>query len=321
MGRKIEDVDVRAPNAILNLSGWSKPSSTIRGLLLIAITLSIFYFLFRRIPLAEVLGLLSRVPPRAWGCAAFLTLTFPVLSALRWHLILRVMGYSVSVPRCLLIIMGIWPLSSISPSKAGDLLKALSLRDEIRPALVAGSVLAERALDVLTLSLFALAGGLVFREFHIASMAAAVTGAMLCVLLAARFGIRLPVGHKFHQTVQDLFQSLKRIGSRPGPCAAILALTTANWAASIVQTKILFDAVGASVPLGFTAAALPIAIFVGLLPITLGGMATRDSAMVILFSAFATSSQSLAVGLLYSFFGYWLLAVLGIPYVKKALHL
>ena len=65
MGRKIEDVDVRAPNAILNLSGWSKPSSTIRGLLLIAITLSIFYFLFRRIPLAEVLGLLSRVPPRA----------------------------------------------------------------------------------------------------------------------------------------------------------------------------------------------------------------------------------------------------------------
>lgn len=321
MGRKIEDIDVRAPNALLNLSGWGKLSSKIRGVLLIAFTLSIFYFLFRRIPLAEVLGLLSGVPPWAWGCAAFLTLTFPVLSALRWHLILGVMGYSVSVPRCLVIIMGIWPLSSISPSKAGDLLKALSLRNEIRPALVAGSVLTERTLDVLALSLFALAGGLMFRDFHIASMAAAVTGAVLFVLLIARSGMRLPVGHKLHQTIQDLFQSLKWISSRPGPCAVILVLTAANWAASIVQTKILFDAVGAPVPLGFTAAALPIAIFAGLLPITFGGMATRDGAMVILFSAFATSSQSLAVGLLYSFFGYWLLAVLGIPYVKKALHL
>jgi hypothetical protein len=50
-------------------------------------------------------------------------------------------------------------------------------------------------------------------------------------------------------------------------------------------------------------------------------MATRDSAMVVLFSAFASSSQALAAGILYSFFGYWLLAVAGIPFIRKALNL
>ena len=86
-----------------------------------------------------------------------------------------------------------------------------------------------------------------------------------------------------------------------------------------VQTKLLFDGVGVGVPLGFTAAALPVAIFVGLLPITCGGMGTRDSAIAVLFAEFATAPQALAVALLYSFFGYWLLAVVGIPFVKKAI--
>ena len=89
----------------------------------------------------------------------------------------------------------------------------------------------------------------------------------------------------------------------------------------LILTRILFGGVNAAVPLGFTATALPIAIFAGLIPITLGGMGTRDTAMVVLFAAYASSSQALAVALLYSFFGYWLLAVVGIPYIRKALNL
>jgi len=50
-------------------------------------------------------------------------------------------------------------------------------------------------------------------------------------------------------------------------------------------------------------------------------MGTRDLALVTLFAPFASSSQALAVGLLYSFFGHWLLAVLGLPFVRRALTL
>jgi hypothetical protein len=89
----------------------------------------------------------------------------------------------------------------------------------------------------------------------------------------------------------------------------------------MVQTKLLFGGVGAVVPLGFTVAALPVVLFVGLLPITFAGMGTRDSAMLVMFFAYATQAQILAVGLLYTFFGYWLLALVGFPFVKKALQL
>jgi hypothetical protein len=88
-----------------------------------------------------------------------------------------------------------------------------------------------------------------------------------------------------------------------------LLLTALNWFASMVQTKLLFGGVGAVVPLGFTVAALPVVLFVGLLPITFAGMGTRDSAMLVMFFAYATQAQILAVGLLYTFFGYWLLAL------------
>lgn len=114
---------------------------------------------------------------------------------------------------------------------------------------------------------------------------------------------------------------VRSLGTSPGLLGGFLLLTALNWFASMVQTKLLFGGVGAVVPLGFTVAALPVVLFVGLLPITFAGMGTRDSAMLVMFFAYATQAQILAVGLLYTFFGYWLLALVGIPFVKNALHL
>jgi hypothetical protein len=314
-----ELVDTQADSSLFKLSGWGQRNSLLRGLLLVVLTLLVFYLLFRRIDLSLVIALLRTIPAGTWSVATLLTLSFPVMSAVRWHLILRTMGFDVSTARCLLIIVGIWPLSSVSPSKAGDLLKAVSLRHKIGPVVVAGSVLTERALDLLMLAAFALIGGLFFRDLRITAVAAVVMLGVIAAVMVAWLDIELPVGQKLQGKLKELLHSIRVLGTQPITLIAILVLTVANWLASIVQTKLLFDGVGASVPLGFTAAALPVAIFVGLLPITFGGMGTRDSAMVVLFAAFATASQALAVGLLYSFFGYWLLAIVGIPFVKKAL--
>jgi glycosyltransferase 2 family protein len=75
--------------------------------------------------------------------------------------------------------------------------------------------------------------------------------------------------------------------------------------------------VDANVPLLYTFAALPPALFAGLMPFTLGGMGTRDSVIMLLFEGYATTAQSLTVGILYSFFGRWLLSILGIPFLQR----
>ena len=312
-------VDTQPGGSLLKLSGWGQRNSLLCGLLLVALTLLVFYLLFRRIDLSQVIALLVVIPASTWLVATLLTLSFPVMSAVRWHLILHTMGFNVSTTRCLLIIVGLWPLSSVSPSKAGDLLKVVSLRREIGPMVVAGSVLTERALDLLMLAVFALIGGLFFSDLRIVTVAAIVISGVSAAAMVARLDIEMPLGQKLQSKLKELLHSIRVLGTQPITLVAILVLTAANWLASIVQTKLLFDGVGASVPLVFTAAALPVGIFVGLLPITFGGMGTRDSAMVVLFAGFATAPQALAVGLLYSFFGYWLLAIVGIPLVKKAL--
>lgn len=304
---------------VARLSGWAERRGQLKGILLIAITLVVFFVLFRRIDFATVLETLSVIPPWAWLVSLLLTLSFPILSALRWHYTLRAIGHHVPVSRCLKIILGTSPISAIAPSKAGDLLKALSLRGEISVLEVGGTVLAERALDVLVLAGLAFLSGLLVEHALITRFAAAIVGVGIVGLLVLPMlvaSIRKPA---LRGRLERLIRVLHALREQPAIAFAIVFLTALNWFASIVQTHILLLAVGAHPPFWLTAATLPIAIFIGLIPITLGGMGTRDAALVTLLSSAATAPQALAVGLLYSFFGYWLLAIFGLPFMNSAL--
>jgi uncharacterized protein (TIRG00374 family) len=87
---------------------------------------------------------------------------------------------------------------------------------------------------------------------------------------------------------------------------------------SILQVLLLFYAVGISLPVlaGFTV--IPVVVLVGLLPVTIGGMGTRDAAFVVLFASYADPASLVAIGLLYAIFRYWLLALVGIPFMLRA---
>ena len=292
----------------------------LRGVLLLLATALVLCFLIRRAEWQTIGRLLRTIPLSVWTLAVALTLTFPILMAWRWQLVLAALGVKIPVKQCLLIVVGVWPLSAISPSKSGDLLRAVSLRDRVPPVVTAGSVLAERVLDVFVLALFAAGGGLYFHNNLIV-----LAGAGVLTLVAAAFAVahsnwRFPID-KVQASLDQLLQSMRALLDQPRYLAAALCITGANWMASIIQTQLLFSALEVALPLSFTMAALPVAIFVGLIPITFAGMGTRDSAMVFLFSQFADLSEILTVSLLYTFFGYWLLAFLGIPFVKKAMRL
>jgi len=98
----------------------------------------------------------------------------------------------------------------------------------------------------------------------------------------------------------------------------ILAITASNWFLSFFQVWLCYRAFNTEVPLTYVFAALPMAIFTGLLPVTLSGMGTRDSAVIYLFQNYAAYEVNLAIGILYAIFGYWLLALLGVPFMRAA---
>jgi uncharacterized membrane protein YbhN (UPF0104 family) len=209
-------------------------------------------------------------------------------------------------------------MGTITPSKSGDLMKAYYLKDRVPVGQVVGSVLAERILDVLVLLALALGGCLAFGRHALAAAAGlGLAGGLASIVVVLRF--RLPLPARVSAKLEPVLGALRLLARSPSLLLPVLVYTVLNWLASIVQVVLAYRALGAQVPIVFSAGALPLAIFVGLLPFTLSGMGTRDAAIIALFARFAPKEVSLGVGLLYSLFGYWIPAVVGLPFLHRAL--
>ena len=281
-------------------------------------TVIVFWLLSRQVDFGEVKQTLSgaHIPTLAFG--ASFTFLFPVFSSLRWRRMLQALGHEVPFRDCFDMIMAAWPMGTITPSKTGDFVKAYYLKDRAPVRVVLGSVLAERTLDVLVLLALAVMGCVFFQRWGLALIAgAALLGGLLAILVLLRF--RLPIPRKLKEKLAGVLGSLRLLARTPALLGVVILYTVLNWSCSIAQLVLCYRALGVEVPMIFAAGALPLAIFVGLLPLTLSGMGTRDAALISLFAPYATSEVSLGVGLLYSLFGYWLPALAGVPFMRRAL--
>ncbi|MFN8547531.1 MAG: lysylphosphatidylglycerol synthase transmembrane domain-containing protein [Candidatus Eisenbacteria bacterium] len=284
------------------------------------LTAGVFWGLFRflRLDYRTVLGRLAAADKPMLLAAAAVSLLFPTLSALRWRRVLKALGYVVPYRDCFDMIMAAWPMGTITPSKTGDFVKAYYLKERVPVTLVLGSVLAERLFDVLVLLLLAALGSMLHAQWHYVLLAG---GGFLVGLLGifALLTLRLPVPKKFEPKVEPMLRALRVIFASPELLLAVTLYTVLNWFASIAQLVLCYAALGSPVPILFAMGALPLAIFAGLLPFTLSGMGTRDSALIFLFLPYAPHDVSLGVGLLYSLFGYWIPAVIGLPFLRRAM--
>lgn len=290
----------------------------IRMAVLAIVTLVIFFLIFKRVPFHSVRELVEDARALPLVAGVLLTVSFPILSAWRWRVVMQAMDKRLAFGEAFSITMASWTLSTFTPSKGGDLAKAYFLRGRFPVSTILGSVLAERLIDVLTLLLFCLVGSLAYRW----STLAAISGGLLAAGILgtiALLTIRLPVPVKLRPKVERLLEALRCLVRRPRYLLAACACISANWGASVLQTWLFYLALRTAVPFAHVLAALPAAIFVGLIPVTVAGMGTRDAALIRLLAGAAPAPVSLGVGLLYSLCGYWLPGLAGLPFLRTAL--
>ena len=295
-------------------------SSTLRIICVIAITIAIFFIIFTKIGFYSVVDVLLHANIFYLLIALLLLFAILLITAKRWQTILETMGYNFGYKECFNLIMAAFPLTSITPSKSGDVIKAYYLKDKIPASKTVGSVITERMFDLFTLVLFSLIGMTFCEKYELAGVAFVILVCIIAMFLLTRagFNFRLPIKSSWNEKIQNLILSTKLLTKdNKKAFLFILSYSILIWFVSIVQTVMFFYALGINVPLLFTIANIPIAIFIGFIPVTLGGMGTRDAAIIILFSAYATSSQLLGVGILFSFFRYWLVSLIGIPFMRK----
>ncbi len=115
-----------------------------------------------------------------WLAAAIATLVV-LFSAVaqRFRLVLRSLGYEITLFESFDAIIATYPFAVITPSKASDLLRAVALRDKVPAIECSSAVIAERLVDVQALCVL----GVIVRNglalVVVASSARSVVGCMV----------------------------------------------------------------------------------------------------------------------------------------------
>jgi uncharacterized membrane protein YbhN (UPF0104 family) len=254
-----------------------------------------------------------------------------LLGALRWQLVLKAMGYRVSFVRLLTVMLASWPPTVVVPSRANEVLRAVALRASVPLAAGTGSILAEKLIDLFVLLAFASVGAAVHGLGAIAAAigsAAAVQVAVMYLAGRRRDVIaRLPGLRARPGLVDRLFAASDVLARRPGSLAVVSLVSLVLRVLTVGVGYALLLAVDAGVPFFDAITLWPVAILVGILPVTLGGMGTRDAAFLYLLrltsaaGSKVTGASVLAATMGYSVVAMWSFAIIGLPFmIREAAH-
>jgi glycosyltransferase 2 family protein len=258
--------------------------------------------------------------PRGVAAAFVMSAACVMLGTLRWQQVVRAMGHRLGFGRALEVVLATWPLGVATPSRAADFARAWAVRDVVPIAPGAGSVLAEKAIDLLVLLGLAAAGAAAAGLWPWLGLALALLAAeVTTVALATRHRewlSGLPLLRRRAQAIRDFFLAFDALRRAPGRLAFSCILSLAVRLLTIGVTYALLVAVGADVSALDTAATWPLATLVGLAPVTLGGMGTRDAAFLLLLAERGRSveqSAVLAATIGYAVIAQWSFALVGLP--------
>ena len=296
-----------------------KKASLLRNLIVISLTVFVCSVLVAKVDVGVVREIIFDLSPGVWA-AAFVICAIVLLSTvLRWQLILRQVGVEENFKKCLTIILGVWPLTVISPSKAGDVFRVAGLRRTHQKSIILGTVFFERVVDLLVLFSLALIGGILQSMNSVVVVSVLSLVAIIVTLFLTNTGHKLPLPENVSEKVENALLAFKKASVAPVVFMLSIVYTLIKWIAAFVLIKILYADMGVAVDLLFVFTMFPIVILVGLLPFTLSGIGVRDGALIVLFSSIATEPQSLAVGVMYTFFVYILFGIIGLFFTRQAL--
>ena len=263
--------------------------------------------------------------------------------AWRWKRLVSVFA-PIGLAESVKLILASQTMNLVLPSKMGDLSKGyfLSRRGTLNLPRAMNVVIFEKLLDVATLAAFMLAGVAVLLlrgnetslQFRAAMLAGCAGGAALAVVAVLYFvppayvpGLgqllafleakpRLRKVHALFSTSHDVITLLQSRGGRRGE---ILLLSVTIWVMHLGQIYCFFRCLDAQPSLGQFCTLVPLAIFIGLLPISIAGFGTRDAALIVLFPQYP---REVMLGVaLYVNLRYLLPAAAGASFLHKYLQL
>lgn len=301
----------------------------LRTLVAFAVSFAIIYIFVSRlnIDLAETWGIISGANPALYLLAAVVYYSAFPLRGLRWRLILRNVGFGqggdgqLPSPWTLgrFMAMG-WFANCILPAKMGDAYRAFLAKRAMGTSFskTAGTVLAERVIDVMVVFLLLAASSLVVLRSTQAEAAFRIVlvGLALVLIVALGLAVMARLGgfiqrllpHRF-QDIYQLFHEGTFRSFRNLP--AIVVLSIAVWLAEAGRVYLVSRSLGFSLdPALILFVALTEALLVGL-PLTPGGLGVVEAGLAAILMLAVSKEQAASVALLDRSLSYWSILAFG----------
>lgn len=269
----------------------------------ILVSVALLVFLFGRIELEAVWGVLkeTRIDYLGWALMGYLSLQ--LVAVYRWQIVSGVMGFSQTfMQHTVFYFIGIFFNLFLPTTVGGDVGRCVYLageRSRVFPALK--TVLADRGCGIIALMLIASVALFISTSVSMPVWIVFFTLGSAVILLA---GLILPF------FVPALF---KRWGfpiqywERPRPLFIALLLSLGIQIATVWINQLIGEALGLDIPLGFYYIFTPLVMAASSVPISLNGLGVREGAYVyFLLQAGIDEATALAFGLL------WLMLLIAI---------
>lgn len=282
----------------------------------LGVSIGLLVWLLSQVDLAALRGLAAGARPGWLVAAGLAVVALPPLMAWRWQAILVAQGAGrLPVAGLMRAVMAANLLNSFLPGKAGDLAKALYVREHGGLARGVGGVLLERGVDVGVLGALGLVGYAATGVIWGLWAGVALLGGALAGVAAMRW---LPVerwlpGRKLSGVAADLRATARVWCGRPALVAQTLAGSVAVWALCGAVLACLARALDLPVSWAHGCAVFPPAVMTGMLPVTVGGLGPRETVLAGLLTEAAGREGATALSLGYTVFTYWLLSALSLP--------
>ncbi|HEY7491603.1 MAG TPA: lysylphosphatidylglycerol synthase transmembrane domain-containing protein, partial [Candidatus Tectomicrobia bacterium] len=286
-------------------------------------TVLVLVLLYTRIDLLALLQQLRQMNMVFFLLALSLFVPQIFVTALRWQCMVRDVCPMSTLDAARLILAG-KALNALVPSKLGEMSKAYFLKTRANLDLSKGGALVvlEKALDVLGLCTLMLIGVLLIPRHGPVETSATLAAGLAIVVVAGLCTCRTGGLQRWLQGKRGLAQRLAtllesweailaRWKAHHMRLAGIVLLSVGLWLLHLVQIYLFFVALHSSVAIKTVFAYVPLSIFIGLLPLTIGGMGTRDSALILLFAPYESAVVMAGVGVLCSL-RYWMDTLLGL---------
>lgn len=295
----------------------------------LAVTLIIVVLIFSRADLTVLKGIVINTRYIYLFLALALLGTHFLLAGWRWAIISR-LHCSISILESVRFIIACSPLNLIFPAKAGSFAKAFFMKEEgyleLKPAV--SMAFYEKFSDIAALSFIFICSFLLTPVANILTVTVlAVVSFFLILYLAIHItnlnifiartilakNQKIKVLKILYNALNTIFDYIVQVKKQKKRLLMINLISIIIWANSILQFVFFFKMFRLQVPVSAIFLNITCAIFIGILPISICGIGTRDAAIIYLFRGILSYNEAVSIGIV-STLRYIFPALIGLPF-------